>query len=92
MKDISKHDIDNAFLRPGVALSDPDNGIYRLLPPELLCTTQEGITKYIILTFSDLIGVKRLKQKLIQFTEHSTVINQETAKETFKFRPNALAS
>ena len=62
MKDISKHDIDNAFMRPGVALSDQDHGIYRMLPPELLHTTQEGITKYVISTFSDIIANERIKK------------------------------
>ena len=36
MKRISKHDIDNAFMAPGVPLSDQVHGIYRMFPPELL--------------------------------------------------------
>ena len=51
LKIMSKHDINNAFMRPGVALSNVDHGIYHMLPPELLHTTQEGITKYILATF-----------------------------------------
>ena len=39
LKRMSKHDINNAFMRPGVALSDIDHGIYRMFPPELLHTT-----------------------------------------------------
>ena len=59
---MSKHDIDNAFMRPGVALSDQDYGIYRMLPPELLHTTQEGITKYMIATFSDIIASNKIQK------------------------------
>ena len=61
MQKISKHDITNAFMRDGIALSDQEHGIYRMLPPELLHTTQEGITKYIISTFSCIIGKKSVK-------------------------------
>ena len=62
MQKMSKHDITNAFMRDGIALSDPEYGIYRMLPPELLHTTQEGVTKYMLSTFSSIIGKKSIKK------------------------------
>jgi len=56
MKAISKHPINNAFMSEGVPLSDNIHGIYRMLPPEKLHTTDEGITEHMISSLSDLIG------------------------------------
>ena len=55
MKAISKHPINNAFMSEGVPLSDNIHGIYRMLPPEKLHTTDEGITEHMISSLSDLI-------------------------------------
>ena len=55
-KAISKHNIDNAFMRKGVPLSDQIHGIYRMSPPELLHTTNEGITEYMIAELKNIIG------------------------------------
>ena len=61
-KDISKHDIVNAWMDVGVPLSDIVYGIYRMVPPELLHTTSEGITEYIIADFGKtLISRKYVK-------------------------------
>ena len=56
MKEISKHPIINAFMEAGVPLSDWVHGIYRMLPPEKLHTTDEGITEHMISALSKMIG------------------------------------
>ena len=81
---MSKHDINNVFMRPGVALSDVDHGIYRMLPPELMHTTQEAITKYILATFSDIFGKESTKRRSKWYTENSTKTHQGTASVTFQ--------
>ena len=42
--EFSKHSIDNAFVDDYLPLSDSVNGIFRMLPPERLHVTCEGIT------------------------------------------------
>ncbi|KAL7543436.1 hypothetical protein ACHAWF_007383 [Thalassiosira exigua] len=42
---ISKHLIENVFSHPDVPLYDSTRGIYGMTPPELLHTTQEGLSK-----------------------------------------------
>ena len=56
MKEISKHPIINAFMEAGVPLSDWIHGIYHMLPPEKLHTTDEGITEHMISTLAKMIG------------------------------------
>ena len=46
-RDISKHDIDNAFALPNMPLSDLIHGIYKISPLELLHTSGSGLIKYI---------------------------------------------
>ena len=55
-KKISKHDIVNAWMQNGVPLSDIVYGIYRMLPPELLHTTSEGITEYMLSSFKKTVN------------------------------------
>ena len=43
MKLMSKHNVDVALLHKDVPVSNPIHGIYKMLPPELLHTTAEGI-------------------------------------------------
>lgn len=57
-KDLSKLDINNAFMDADIPLSDLEHGIYRMVPPEVLHTTQEGITEYILFAFRDMLGKK----------------------------------
>ena len=45
---MSMHLIKNAFSHPDVPIYDNVSWIYGITPPELLHTTQEGLTKYII--------------------------------------------
>ena len=47
-KSWSMYFIHNAFIDDNVPLSDITHGVWRMLPPELLHTTQEGITKYML--------------------------------------------
>jgi hypothetical protein len=56
MKAISMHPIQNTFMEPGVTLSDDTHGIYRMLPPENLYTTDAGITEHMIASLSSMIG------------------------------------
>ena len=64
MQNISKQDIDNAFMKGGVPLSDLTHGIYRMFPPELLHTTSEGITEYMIATLGKMIGSNTLGERI----------------------------
>lgn len=54
-KSISQHHINNAFLDEDVPLSDLVHGIFRMLPPELLHTTSEGITEYMIASLTTIL-------------------------------------
>ena len=56
MDGISMYPIEIAFMQPGVPLSDLVRGIFGIMPPELLHTTCEGITMYIIDIISTLLG------------------------------------
>ena len=47
LKDISKHDIDLSWHEKWVPLSDLIHGVFKMVPPELLHTTMEGVTEYI---------------------------------------------
>ncbi len=47
LKDISKHDIDLSWHERWVPLSDLIHGVFKMVPPELLHTTMEGVTEYI---------------------------------------------
>ena len=47
-REMSMHLIENAFSHEDVPIYDDVSGIYGITPPELLHTTQEGLTKYII--------------------------------------------
>ena len=54
-KDWSMYYIHNAFVDDNVPLSDIIHGVWRMLPPELLHTTQEGITKYMLYSLGHMI-------------------------------------
>ena len=68
-KSWSKHNIDNAFMDDNIPLSDLIHGIYRMVPPELLHTTQEGITEYILAVLRDLIGTDKVGSDTRQIIE-----------------------
>ena len=51
-KSISKHRIDNAFTKEGLPVSDQKHGMFKMFPPELLHTTYEGLTKYMLKVLS----------------------------------------
>ena len=55
-KETSSHNIFNAFAKDGMPLSDQKYGIFHLFPPELLHTTYEGITEYMLDTLSEMLG------------------------------------
>ena len=76
-KSWSKHDIKNAFMREGVPLSDLCHGIFRMMPPELLHTTSEGTTEYMIETLKHIIGDDVVGKRLCNVIEtlHHTVHN-----------------
>ena len=52
---ISKHCIDNALLHPDLPLSDQIHGPFGMTPPEVLHTTCEGTSKYMIVTLAVVI-------------------------------------
>ncbi len=56
--EFSKHSIDNAFIDDDLPLSDLVYGIFRMLPPERLHVTCEGITKYMLDCLRNIIGDK----------------------------------
>ena len=68
---MSKHFVDNAFVDPDVPVSDAVRGVYGITPPELLHTTQEGITKYVTGAISKLLskGNKQLAGKARELIE-----------------------
>ena len=67
MKNISKHPINNAFMDIGIPLSDLEHGIFRMLPPERMHTTDEGITKHSISALASMIG-DNVRGKEVKYT------------------------
>ncbi len=70
MQDISKHDMDIAWSDDGIPLSDLIHGIYCMVPPELLHTTCEGITQYMIEIFKDITVSADWGDDIQQLIEH----------------------
>lgn len=71
---ISKLNIDNAFHTAGVPLSDQVHGIFKMTPPELLHTTEEGLSKYMLISFGKLIPDEtRNRMELLHQRIHSEV-------------------
>ena len=47
-KRVSKHRVDNAFAKEGLPMSDQKHGMFKMFPLELLHTTYEGISGYML--------------------------------------------
>jgi hypothetical protein len=45
-RSISRHDINNAFMERYLPLSDDIHGPYKMMPPELLHTSESGLIMY----------------------------------------------
>ena len=64
----SKQPIENAFMNPNLPLSDLLHGCYRMFPPEVLHTLDEGTSMYMIeslkLTIGDIGAGKALKNDI----------------------------
>jgi hypothetical protein len=80
----SKQPIDNAFMNPNLPLSDLIYGCYRMFPPEVLHTLDEGTLMYMIgslkLTIGDIGPGKTLKndiQNLHHTIHHEIKRNSE---------------
>ena len=52
---LSKHPLEIAWHEDWVPLSDLIHGVYKMVPPELLHTTMEGITEYIFQLMKEMI-------------------------------------
>ena len=67
--------IEIAFMQPGVPLSDLVRGIFGIMPPELLHTTCEGITMYIIEIIGTILGNNKVGEeaKNVLDSLHQTV-------------------
>ena len=68
-KRTSTHKIDNAFTKRGIPVSDQTHGIFKMFPPELLHTTHEGITEYMLKVLKDKLP-NNSKQSLDDLHKH----------------------
>ena len=66
--EISKHFIDNAFMDDDLPLSEV-YGIFRMLPPERLHVTCEGISMYMFDSLRNIIGNKGIRKILMHNIE-----------------------
>ena len=56
MKTMSKHNVDLVFHHCDVPLSDQTHGVYKMMPPDILHTIAEGVSKYIFESLQKQIG------------------------------------
>ena len=61
---ISRYPIKNAFLQPGLPLSDPIYGVFRMTPPELLHTSGAGLILYIFRVMAETVGAGLLRHDI----------------------------
>ena len=69
MKSISKQDVDIAWHEKWVPLSNLVHGVYKMVPPELLHTTMEGITEYMFVVLRDMISETKDGQELLDLID-----------------------
>ena len=59
-RNMSKHPIKNALLRPDLPLSDLIHGPYRIMPPEMLHSSRSGLIMFIFESLRHLIPSKKI--------------------------------
>ena len=86
-RNISKHDIENAFTLPHMPLSNLIHGIFKMSPPEILHTSGTGIIKYVFQNMDDKLSAENKRQ---YFSLHCRVCCDmlKQSKTDFPWRTN----
>ena len=72
-KEMSKHNINNAFMMKGLPLADNVHGHLGMMPPESLHVADEGYTEYMITSLGQTLkesGVRKVRKSLETIFQH----------------------